>query len=141
LKSGLLVNISFASETSNHSILWNDENWAVCSLFLLLFYHSYITTVFHQGWGGGFEEGTLKQFENYVTALHRLNVTSFDKVLIDGRARASCAEYVIPFLAEHAIVFVHDYVVRPHYHAVVDKHYIELARISTGQSLVVLKPR
>ncbi len=51
------------------------------------------------------------------------------------------AEYVLPYLAPDAVLFIHDYVVRPHYHTVAQKHYTEIARVSDGQTLVVLKPR
>lgn len=50
-------------------------------------------------------------------------------------------EHVLPYLAPDAVVFIHDYVVRPHYHTMAQKHYTEIARVSDGQTLVVLKPR
>ncbi len=51
------------------------------------------------------------------------------------------AEYILPYLAPDAVVFIHDYVVRPYYHGVALKHYREIARVSDGQTLVVLKSR
>jgi endonuclease YncB( thermonuclease family) len=50
------------------------------------------------------------------------------------------AEHILPYLAPDAVVFIHDFVVRPHYHSVAQKHYKEIARVSDGQTLVVLKP-
>lgn len=82
-----------------------------------------------QGWAGGFEEGTQEQFQEYIGALDRFGVSAFDRVLIDGRARAACAEYVLPYLAPGAIVFIHDYVPRVHYHSAAQKHYTEVGRV------------
>lgn len=36
-----------------------------------------------------------------------VQVDKFDKVLIDGRARAICAEYVLKFLHPKSVVFIH----------------------------------
>ena len=51
------------------------------------------------------------------------------------------SEHVLPYLAPDAVVFIHDFVTRPYYHEAAEKHYTEIARISDGQTLVVLKPR
>jgi hypothetical protein len=38
-----------------------------------------------------------------------LQVQTFDKVLIDGRARSSCAVFVLKFLHPQSIVFIHGF--------------------------------
>lgn len=53
-------------------------------------------------------------------------VNSFDKVLVDGRARASCAEYVLKFLHPDSLVFIHDYQERFFYHGVVERYYTKV---------------
>ncbi len=54
-----------------------------------------------------------EEFESYITEVHKINRT-YDKVLIDGRARTWCAEEVRQYLNQNAIVFIHDWD-RPHY--------------------------
>ena len=59
-----------------------------------------------QGWSGGFEEGTEEQFLEYIHAVKQFGVATFDRVLVDGRARAACAGYVYQ---KHRVVTVgHD---------------------------------
>ena len=43
-------------------------------------YHLAAVDKGHGGWGGGFEEGTYKQFQHYVEAVDSLKVDKFDKV-------------------------------------------------------------
>ena len=93
----------------------------------------------HKGWGGGFEEGTLEQFKEYVESASNFGLAKFDRVLIDGRSRAACAEYIVPFLTADSVVFMHDYHDRPYYHNVVNKLYQQIGCIDVGQSLVVLR--
>lgn len=50
-------------------------------------------------------------------------VNRFDKVLIDGRARAFCAEYVLKYLHADSLVFIHDYHDRFFYHGTIEKYY------------------
>lgn len=124
-----------------------------------------------QGWGGGFEEGTVEQFSHYIKAVDNFNarslpppaerhrvvfpllgggasaaparaqVTAFDRVLVDGRARAPCAEYVLKFLHPDSLVFIHDYQARFFYHGVVERFYSKVAETYDGQTLVVLRPK
>ena len=42
-------------------------------------------------------------------------MSHFDRVLLDGRARSSCAEHILPWLTNTSLVFWHDfYAVRQH---------------------------
>ena len=95
----------------------------------------------HKGWPGGYEEGTGEQFEEYVQAASSFRVKKFDRVLIDGRARAACIEYILPYLRPDSVVFVHDYQTRHFYHDVVTRNYEQIGSINSGQSLVVLRPK
>ncbi|KAK1859218.1 hypothetical protein I4F81_001815 [Pyropia yezoensis] len=62
------------------------------------------------GWGlnDPFEEGDYKVFKTYVDTVTRLNETTFDVVLIDGRARVACALRVLPYLSPTSTVILHD---------------------------------
>ena len=62
----------------------------------------------------------------------------FDLVLIDGRARPQCAEKVIPYLSDDAVVFIHDFWKRPDYSWVLNL-YDEVESIKNGQSIVALR--
>lgn len=95
----------------------------------------------HKGWPGGYEEGTEEQFKEYIKAASEFGVEKYDRVLIDGRARAACAKYILPYLKPDSIVFMHDYHDRPFYHGVVNDHYEIVADINVGQSLAVLRPK
>lgn len=95
----------------------------------------------HKGWPGGYEEGTEEQFREYVQAAASFNVKKFDRVLIDGRARAACIEFIIPYLTPDSVVFVHDYKHREFYHDVMARNYEEIGSISSGQSIVALRPK
>ena len=63
------------------------------------------------------------QFRDYIDAVDEFH-SKFDIVLIDGRARRLCAKKIIPHLSPEAIVIIHDWVLRPPYHCVMD--YYEL---------------
>lgn len=80
-----------------------------------------------------------KEFKTYIEYASEFGV-KFDRVLIDGRARAQCASYIIPYLTKDALVYIHDFWQRPQYHGVLE-FYDEVASITTGQSLIVLKKK
>lgn len=82
------------------------------------------------------------QFETYIHHVDNLGVDTFDKVLIDGRARGWCAEYALNYLHKDSIIFIHDFWNRPQYH-VVFNWYDELDSIKTEglQTIVALKPK
>jgi len=81
------------------------------------------------------------QFETYISHVDTLGVDKFDKVLIDGRARGWCAEYVLKYLHKDSIIFMHDFWERPQYH-VVFEWYDEVDSVKdTPQTIVALKPK
>ena len=83
---------------------------------------------------------THADYKDYIEVIEVFN-TKFDAVLIDGRARRFCAEYVIPYLNEGAVVFIHDFYKknRERYHKVLEL-YDEIDFIKgTVQGLTVLK--
>ena len=80
-----------------------------------------------------------EEFKTYIEYVDELGVM-FDAVLIDGRARAQCAERVLNYLNPGAVVFIHDFWQRPQYHSVL-KDYREVASVKYGQSLVTLKKK
>lgn len=86
----------------------------------------------HHGWGGGFEEGTFKQFEEYVDMAHKIGLEkdSIDVVLDDGRARVAVALSIFPYVKPNGIVFIHDYAPRKYYW-IVEKYYDKIYEIET----------
>jgi hypothetical protein len=95
----------------------------------------------HKGWPGGFAEGSLEQFQDYIKAVDNFNVPKFDRVLIDGRARAECAKYILKYLHEKSLIFIHDFEARPFYHENLDAYYVKVAVVFEGQSVVVARPK
>lgn len=79
------------------------------------------------------------EFKTYIEYVDDLSI-KFDKVLIDGRARAQCAERVLPYLKESSIVFIHDFWTRPQYHGILE-FYEEVDSIKFGQTIVALKKK
>lgn len=51
--------------------------------------------------------GTYEEFKSYIEA--PINNGPFDVILIDGRARVSCASICHKISHENTIVFIHDY--------------------------------
>jgi hypothetical protein len=95
----------------------------------------------YKGWLGGFAEGNRKQFHDYIRAVHSLNVSKFDIVLIDGRARVECALEIRPFIRKDSIVFVHDYTHRTYYKDISRQYYRLILQTYEGQTLAAFKPR
>jgi hypothetical protein len=54
------------------------------------------------------DEGTSLSFKEYASAIDRFEDGSFDLVLVDGRARPSCAMHAIPKVAEGRYLLVDD---------------------------------
>lgn len=54
------------------------------------------------------DDGSFEDFLSYVTAPTYMNI-KFDKVLVDGRARVSCAWTAKNMLNTGGMIFVHDY--------------------------------
>jgi hypothetical protein len=75
-------------------------------------------------------EGTYKSHTDYVDyPLVHLPNTSFDKVLINGKARVACALRILPHLHSNSIVFFHDWFLRPEHYAAVLDYYDEVSRV------------
>ena len=89
-------------------------------------------------------------FDSYINYVDKLN-KKYDVVLIDGRARFWCAEKILPYLADHAVVFIHDYwAYRDHmmHPSEIEKYkqifnwYTELASVKhTEQTIIKLKKK
>lgn len=82
------------------------------------------------------------QFIDYINQVEKLG-KSFDKILIDGRARFFCAEQAFNYLKSDGILFFHDWV-REWYHSTLI--YYELIELTpkidnNSGSLAVLKKR
>jgi hypothetical protein len=80
-----------------------------------------------------------EEFQNYIEIIHKLPLSHYDKVIIDGRARIYCAEEVLPFLKPDSIVFFHDFQ-RPRYRSVLE-FYDLIKEIKGPQGLAVLRKK
>lgn len=79
-----------------------------------------------------------ERWRPYFEKVHNIPFNKYDKVLIDGRARAYCALEVKEYLKDNGILIIHDYTFREKYHSIVEKQY----RItSTVDSLVFFEKR
>lgn len=68
------------------------------------------------------EDHKLK-WEPYVKKVHELPCSKYDKILIDGRARAYCAVEVFKYLNVDSLLMIHDYNGRSKYHNIVESLY------------------
>ena len=87
---------------------------------------------------------SYQEFQTYIEFPKTFD-TKFDKVLIDGRARPHCAIFILKYLKEDSMVFIHDFWARPQYHNVLE-YYDEVESVKdtivqTGGSMVALKPK
>lgn len=80
-----------------------------------------------------------EEFKDYIEGISKLN-TTFNAILVDGRARPHCALYAYDYLEDDGVLFIHDYFVRPHYHFVEEKYQV-IAGVRQGQTLAVFKKR
>lgn len=82
----------------------------------------------------------FREFKDYIEKAGSFN-KKFDKVLVDGRARPECAIWVLPYLNQNAVVFIHDYFMagRDHYKKV-EQYYNVIDKVTnTEQTLAVFK--
>ena len=62
--------------------------------------------------------------------------------MIDGRGRQYCAEFILPYLHEESVVFIHDFYNRPDRYNVVLQWYDIIDGIdNTEQTIVALKAK
>ena len=54
-------------------------------------------------------EGRYYQYREYVNEIECLNKSTWDFVLVDGRARVSCAIKLLSFLHVRSVVVIHDF--------------------------------
>jgi len=81
------------------------------------------------------------EYKSYIEYPKKFN-TKFDRVLIDGRGRQYCAEFILPYLHEESIVFIHDFYNRPDRYDVVLQWYDIVDGIdNTEQTIVALKAK
>lgn len=81
-----------------------------------------------------------EEFKTYIEKPAKFNL-KFNKVFIDGRARQYCAKFILPYLQEDALVFIHDFFKRPQYHGVLEWYDIVHKIEHTEQTLVTLKKK
>jgi hypothetical protein len=55
----------------------------------------------------GITDGTYEEFKNYIES--PLDYGLFDIILIDGRARVSCADFAKKISHKKTLIFVHDF--------------------------------
>lgn len=54
-------------------------------------------------------DGTKEEFWDYVGAVSFFNVSTFDAVFVDGRARVACAEAALLYMSQKSVLFIHDW--------------------------------
>ncbi|WP_139247907.1 hypothetical protein [Hyphomicrobium sp. CS1GBMeth3] len=69
-------------------------------------------------WGTPINRNMAHLFDAYSLAITRPGFPPFDLCLVDGRFRVACFLQAILHLDACAVVGIHDYTVRPHYHVV-----------------------
>ena len=69
-------------------------------------------------WGTPIGTTHAHLFENYSLSIVGTGYPQFDLCLVDGRFRVACFLQALRFLGPDAIVGIHDYSTRPHYHLV-----------------------
>ena len=73
----------------------------------------------------------------YVNAIDKLNVTTLDIALVDGRFRIQCALKLLPYLTNDSVLLLHDFWIRKPYHKVLDYYNV----IGYARSVVALKKK
>lgn len=54
-------------------------------------------------------DGTEREFREYIDSISFFNVSSFDMVFVDGRARVACAKAALPYMTPNSTLFLHDW--------------------------------
>lgn len=61
-----------------------------------------------KGWRGGFYEGNYLQFRPYIDEIAKLNQSTWDFILIDGRSRVDAAIKALSYITSKSVVVLHD---------------------------------
>ena len=86
----------------------------------------------HNGWNGELTDG--------IRATQSLNVSKFDRVLIDGRLGIDGAAEVSAFLHKDSIVFLYICSDRPFYHNITtNKNYRLILQTFEGRTLAIFE--
>lgn len=86
-------------------------------------------------WGNPGKQCKVSDYKNYSDAIHMVDKSKIDTVLIDGRFRVACALKCLEL--DNAIVLIDDFLDRPYYHIVLDYYDI----IEKGERMVCLKKK
>ncbi|MER8829456.1 hypothetical protein NKH73_22215 [Mesorhizobium sp. M0938] len=70
------------------------------------------------GWGTPVDRSHEHLFPTYSNAIVEADTEKIDFCLVDGRFRVACFMTALLWLRQDAIIAIHDYTVRPHYHLV-----------------------
>eukprot|EP01091_Cochliopodium_minus_P003792 TRINITY_DN13757_c0_g1_i1.p1 TRINITY_DN13757_c0_g1~~TRINITY_DN13757_c0_g1_i1.p1 ORF type:complete len:239 (-),score=43.54 TRINITY_DN13757_c0_g1_i1:72-788(-) len=84
----------------------------------------------------GFEPGSWKEFDKYVKSVDEFDQQYYDVIFVDGRARAECSTYSIPYMKKDTILVIDNFWDRPRYH-----HILPLFQVlkTDTENMVVLK--
>tara|TARA_R110000744_G_scaffold296712_2_gene406610 strand:+ start:151 stop:753 length:603 start_codon:yes stop_codon:yes gene_type:complete len=80
------------------------------------------------------------ELEKYITHPHTYNKI-FDVVLVDGRARPECAQFIYDYIHNDSILFIHDYFPRERYSCVLEKYDMVDSIQTTSQTIAVFKKK
>lgn len=78
------------------------------------------------------------KWQPYCKKVHELPCSKYDKILIDGRARAYCAIEVLDYLDLNGLLMIHDYSYRRKYHSIVESLY---TKVNIVDSLAVFSKK
>lgn len=102
--------------------------------------HTRLSSVNHEPF---WAPGSYNQFKDYVHAVDDFNLTSIDRVLVDGRARVACAVYVLRHLHKNSAVFLHNYGAPQNWDQ--ERGYVKVLQfydvLAEIDSLIVLRPK
>ena len=87
------------------------------------------------------EDSTFLNYAEYVCFPYKFN-KQFDKILIDGRARVSCAIMALNLIKTEGIVFIHDFWhhTRKRYHTLLNYYSVHDSE-KTGSGIIALKKK
>ena len=76
------------------------------------------------------------EFKSYIKAPNKFGKSKYNYIIIDGRARVECAEYVLKFCKPETIVYLQEFY-RPRYKQVLEWYDI----VEEVDSMAVLRPK
>lgn len=90
-------------------------------------------------WGYPDPNGDRSVWPEYSNAIDKIDATSLNLILIDGRFRVACALKVYQAISDDCLVIFDDFLDRPHYHDILK--YYEIIESTANRSMAILKKK